>query len=321
MLEILNNVNESPGLVFVYSNFRTMEGVGVFSKVLDANGYAPFGTDNDLPKYAIYSGMEDEVTKNQLIEVFTSPSNAMGQRIKIIMATSAGAEGLDLKNIRQIHIMDPYWNEMRNKQVIGRGVRRDSHIDLPKSERNVSIYRYLSVFPHQKSPPKKKKDQRIDVKKMSTDEYLDYSAQKKQQIINEILLCLKEASVDCLLNHEAIDEEYECLDFGDADEPAYETKFSKNVAIKTKKKKTTYVPGLIWKNKVYAVDTKKKTVYLASDKKKKGINQSALKKDKRGVQKVFLNMNDQDVYNRTSVKNKKSKVIGSFNKTGDYKSS
>ena len=131
MLEILKNVNESPGLVFIYSNFRTMEGVGIFSKILDANGYAPFGTDNDLPKYAIYSGVEDEETKNKIIEVFTSPSNAMGQRIRIIMATSAGAEGLDLKNIRQIHVMDPYLNEMLNKQVIGRGVRRDSHIDLP----------------------------------------------------------------------------------------------------------------------------------------------------------------------------------------------
>jgi superfamily II DNA or RNA helicase len=321
MLEILNNINESPGLVFVYSNFRTMEGVGVFSKILDANGYAPFGTDNDLPKYAIYSGMEDEDVKNQLIEVFTSPSNAMGQRIKIIMATSAGAEGLDLKNIRQIHIMDPYWNEMRNRQVIGRGVRRDSHIDLPKSERNVSIYRYLSVFAHQTSPSKKEgKNVKIDVKKMATDEYLDYSAQKKQQIINEILLCLKEASVDCLLNREAIEEEYECLDFGDADELAYETKFSKDVAIKTKKKKITYVPGLIWQGKVYAVDTKDKKVYLASDKKKKGIDQKALKKDKRGIEKVFLNMDEGDVYNRTSVKDKKSKIIGSYDKLGDYKS-
>jgi superfamily II DNA or RNA helicase len=318
MLEILKNVNESPGLVFIYSNFRTMEGVGIFSKILDANGYAPFGTDNDLPKYAIYSGVEDEETKNKIIEVFTSPSNAMGQRIRIIMATSAGAEGLDLKNIRQIHVMDPYWNEMRNKQVIGRGVRRDSHIDLPPKERNVSIFRYLSVFPHQKSPPKK--DVKKDVKKMSTDEYLDYSALKKQQIINEILLCLKEASVDCLLNHDAIDEEYTCLDFGDADELAYETKFSKDVAIQTKKKKITYVPGLIWKNKVYAVNSKKKKVYLASDKKKKDVNQTALKKNKKGIKKVFLNMDDRNVYNRSSIKNKKSKIIGSFDKLGDYKS-
>ena len=29
------------------------------------------------------------------------------------MATSAGSEGLDLHNIRQIHIMDTYWNEVR----------------------------------------------------------------------------------------------------------------------------------------------------------------------------------------------------------------
>ena len=32
------------------------------------------------------------------------------------MISSAGTEGLDLKNIRQIHIMEPYWNEIRIKQ-------------------------------------------------------------------------------------------------------------------------------------------------------------------------------------------------------------
>ena len=319
MLEILENVKKSPGLVFVYSNFRRMEGVGIFSLILDQNGYAPFGTDNDLPKYAIYSGEEDEETKNKLIDVFTSPSNALGQRIKIIMATSAGAEGLDLKNIRQIHIMDPYWNEMRNKQVIGRGVRRDSHIDLPKSERNVSIFRYLSVFPMQNTSPKKKKEIKKDVKKMSTDEYLDYSALKKQQVLNEVLLCLKEASIDCLLNHGVIEEDYTCLDFGEADELAYETKFSKNVAIKTQKKKIKYIPGIIWKNKVYAVDTKKRKVYLASNKKKTDIDQSKMKKDKKGIQKVFLDMDEGDVYDRKSISNKKSKVIGSYNKNSEFK--
>ena len=56
------------------------------------------------------------------------------------MITSAGAEGLDLKNIRQIHIMEPYWNEVRVKQVIGRGVRNNSHKDLPPKEQKCNCF-------------------------------------------------------------------------------------------------------------------------------------------------------------------------------------
>ena len=112
MLMILENIKNSKGLVFVYSNFRSMEGVGIFARVLEANGYSKFGSDDDKPKYGIYSGVEDEQERAKLIDVFTSPDNKDGSRIKIIMATAAGVEGLDLKNIRQVHVMDPYWYEV-----------------------------------------------------------------------------------------------------------------------------------------------------------------------------------------------------------------
>ena len=59
-------------------------------------------------------------TRQEMLKVLNSPKNKNGDTIKIIMISSAGSEGLDLKNIRQIHIMEPYWNEVRVKQVIGR---------------------------------------------------------------------------------------------------------------------------------------------------------------------------------------------------------
>ena len=105
-----------------------------------------FKSNNDRPKYGIYSGVEDEQERAKLIDIFTSPDNKDGSRIKLIMATAAGAEGLDLKNIRQVHVMDPYWYESRINQVIGRAIRRGSHDDLPEDQRNVEVYRYLSVF-------------------------------------------------------------------------------------------------------------------------------------------------------------------------------
>ena len=64
-----------------------------------------------------------------------------------MLISPAGTEGLSLKNVRQVHIMEPYWNEVRITQMIGRGVRQCSHKDLPMEERHVDIYRYKSVLP------------------------------------------------------------------------------------------------------------------------------------------------------------------------------
>lgn len=60
---ILENIQKSHGLIFVYSNFRTLEGIEIFSKILDFNGFSKYGNKNNLPKYAIYSGSEDEKEK------------------------------------------------------------------------------------------------------------------------------------------------------------------------------------------------------------------------------------------------------------------
>jgi SNF2 family DNA or RNA helicase len=241
MKSMLENINQTPGLVFVYSNFRSVEGIEIFSRVLDHNGYAKYGTQNNLPKYAIYSGTEDEAVRTNLLRVFTNPENKYGRDIKIIMATSAGAEGLNLKNIRQVHIMEPYWNQVRIRQVIGRGVRFRSHIALPPEERNVEVYRYFS---------KLTRDQMLKTKeKISTDEHIEDISMKKQGIIDELEQCLKEAAVDCMLNSAyLIKGRYKCYTFGtDAKGFAYMPSLKKDLITsyslvsETKKVKKEYL--------------------------------------------------------------------------------
>ena len=146
MKAILENINKSKGPVFVYSDFRNLEGIEVFSLVLKANGYSYYKETDTNPKYAIYSGSEKEDERNQIVKIFNDPDNKHGEKIKVILSTRAGVEGLDLKYIRQVHIMEPYWNELRIKQAIGRAVRRGSHKDLPNNERNVEVFKYLSVL-------------------------------------------------------------------------------------------------------------------------------------------------------------------------------
>ena len=58
----------------------------------------------------------------------------------------AGAEGLDFKFIRQVHILEPWYNMNRIEQIIGRAVRTCSHKDLPFIERNVQIYLYGTIL-------------------------------------------------------------------------------------------------------------------------------------------------------------------------------
>ena len=43
--------------------------------------------------------------------------------------------------------MEPFWNYIRVHQVLGRAVRLKSHVELPKDERNVEQYLYLSILP------------------------------------------------------------------------------------------------------------------------------------------------------------------------------
>jgi SNF2 family DNA or RNA helicase len=71
--------------------------------------------------------------------------NKTGDLIKIILISPAGAEGINLRNCRQVHIIEPYWNEVRIEQVIGRAIRQCHHADLPLDQRTVDVFRYKMV--------------------------------------------------------------------------------------------------------------------------------------------------------------------------------
>ena len=72
--------------------------------------------------------------------------NRHGEIIKVFMITSAGAEGISLRNVRYVHIVEPYWHPVRMEQVIGRARRICSHQDLPEKERKVDVNLYLMTF-------------------------------------------------------------------------------------------------------------------------------------------------------------------------------
>ncbi len=293
MKVMLENINASPGLVFVYSNFRSVEGVEIFTRVLSHNGYAPYGANNNLPKFAVYSGTEDEARRTELLRVFTAPENKYGEHIKIILATSAGAEGLNLKNIRQVHIMEPYWNQVRIRQVIGRGVRYRSHIALPPEERNVEVFRYFSTLT---------RDQMLLTKeKISTDEHIEEISMKKQGIIDELEQCLKEAAVDCMLNAPFLKGNYKCYAFGTGAKGfSYMPSLSKDLISslskpsETKKVKKEYVIVYFSEGKVYGKEGT--NYYLYKDETKTKVNI-----DTKKTKRYAINPENDYVYDYKSV--------------------
>ena len=62
--------------------------------------------------------------------------------IRIIIISPSTTEGVNLMNVRQVHVLEQHWNYVRIKQVIGRAIRQCSHKDLPLNDRNVKIFNY-----------------------------------------------------------------------------------------------------------------------------------------------------------------------------------
>lgn len=213
---IFDNIVNGPGnngLVFVYSAFKELEGLTMFSFVLEYSSYMYTNMTPDIAsslsqiidtdektigdinlfanRYLIYSGDISQENRNIIKKIFTHPKNSHGQICKIFLGTAAAAEGLDLKCIQQVHIMEPHWNYVRIQQVIGRAVRFRSHISLPENERKVHIYQYLSV---------ESEYEKVDGpfnKGESTDLYLYKLALQKNSTIKKFLNNVKNSSVDC----------------------------------------------------------------------------------------------------------------------------
>ena len=61
-----------------------------------------------------------------------------------LLISSAGAEGLDLKGTRLIQLLEPHFNEEKEKQIIGRGIRYGSHAALSPEQQHVLVQRYLA---------------------------------------------------------------------------------------------------------------------------------------------------------------------------------
>jgi len=153
--KIFNKLISNKFPAIIYSNYLDA-GVFPLSKMLDKANI----------KHSIISGVINEVKLDNIVNKYNNGE------IQVLLLTTAGSESLDLKNTRQIHIVEPHWNDAKIRQVIGRAIRYKSHDLLPLKERVVKIYRWISIFP-------------FKVNFQTADEYLDDLSKKKDKLFEK----------------------------------------------------------------------------------------------------------------------------------------
>jgi superfamily II DNA or RNA helicase len=93
----------------------------------------------------IFSGDLDDSQRKKVLERFNHPNNRYGDKIRVLLVTEAGAEGISVLEARHMHILESSPRMNKTVQAIGRIARYKSHIKLPKNERNVKVWRYWSL--------------------------------------------------------------------------------------------------------------------------------------------------------------------------------
>ena len=143
--KIAEIIEVSQGPVFVYSNY-VYYGVEAMAAVMSAVGYSPYPTKGPKGSYFIWKGQADPYEIKRANKVFNSLQNIDGSVLKIMFGTQSVMEGVDFKRVRQIHVLDPWWNDSRMQQVIARGIRLCSHRELPEDQREVQVFIHLSTL-------------------------------------------------------------------------------------------------------------------------------------------------------------------------------
>lgn len=148
----------------------------IYSNYLDAglNPYKNRLTEANIP-YGEFTGEMPKSKRDALVQQYNEG------KIRALLLSSAGGEGLDLKGTRLMQILEPHWNSEKLKQVEGRGIRYKSHADLPPEQRNVLVQNFLATRPRSGIL------ERLHLRKPggSVDEYLTQMSADKERLINE----------------------------------------------------------------------------------------------------------------------------------------
>ncbi len=118
-------------------------------------------------------------------------ANKDGHKIKVVVGSQVAGEGLDLRYIREVHILEGWFHLSKEEQIVGRGIRYCSHNALPRQKRNCTINLYANIFPK-------------EMNKETIDQYSYRTAMNKAVRMGNVSRALKRGAADCNLNRDAI---------------------------------------------------------------------------------------------------------------------
>jgi hypothetical protein len=214
---IYKNGSVAKGIILIYSQFID-SGLIPMALALEEMGFTRYGEDikplfknkptdvvdvttMNAPKdkkkftparYSMITG-DPRLSPNNVFEIkgLTNEDNKNGDKVKVVLISKAGSEGIDLKYIRQVHVLEPWYNMNRVEQIIGRAVRNLSHRELPFEERNVQIFMHGTILEDEN-------------KQEAADMYVYRVAEYKAVQMGKVSRLLKETAVDCIINHEQV---------------------------------------------------------------------------------------------------------------------
>ena len=126
-----------------------------------------------------------------VINAARSEENKDGHKIKVVVGSQVAGEGLDLRYIREVHILEGWFHLSKEEQIVGRGIRYCSHNALPRVKRNCTINLYVNTFP-------------AELNKETIDLYSYRTAMNKAVRVGNVSRALKRGASDCNLNRDDI---------------------------------------------------------------------------------------------------------------------
>ena len=166
ILNILNIIAKTKGITIIYSKYLH-SGIIPVAIALEHFGYSRYGTDNILenatiaenapkykgiknPSYCILTSDNNNkimggTSISKLINIINNPNNMNGEQIKVILMSPVAGEGLNIFNVREIHLLEAWYHFNRIDQIIGRGIRNCSHKNLPIEYRNVTVFMHCAI--------------------------------------------------------------------------------------------------------------------------------------------------------------------------------
>ena len=132
-VNILSNFNSKQ---VVFSFFKEKSGVLTIHSLLKLCGI----------KTELFTGDISDVQRTKILNKFNGPDNLYGKKIKVLLLTEAGVEGITLSEVEHVHLLESSITPNKVIQAIGRAVRYKSHINLPKERQVVNIWKYHSIL-------------------------------------------------------------------------------------------------------------------------------------------------------------------------------